>query len=330
MLYRIWAAEKEPAGGALPFPAKDKDLLHQDMREGVFLPLRLAAPGLDPKAADMVDRALAGLKDAAPVKRPPPAAFAELLQGSPSFFRELRGEELAKLEEERRRYEKKRKLAVGTRRFVARNSAVLAGAAAALVITVLIVNSFIASRRDRPNTAGMDSRQVVETYYNAFGSLDHTLMEACVMNKAGKGDIDMVTRFFVTTKVRQAYEYTAVAVIPARDWFEMGSPPTATPVMGVTDLALSPIAGDEAGDEIRYRARYVLWIPGPADEDEEGPAPIVAVPGPPPEQPAGQGTGPAAPALEFIPPLGYAFTDELSLVRHKGSWRITKIDRVPG
>ncbi|MDR2746696.1 MAG: hypothetical protein LBB77_04535 [Treponema sp.] len=335
MLYRILASEKTPEKGsgageqALPFPAKDKDLLHQDMREGVFLPLRLAAPGLDPKAADLADRALAGIKDGTAVQRPSPADFAELLKGPP-LFRELSGEELGKLEEERRRYEKKRKLAVETRRFVVRNTAVLAGIAAGLVIAILVINSFVAARRDRPNTAGMDSRQVVETYYDAFGELDHTLMEACVLNKAGKGDIDMVTRFFVTTKVRQAYEYTAAAVIPAQDWFEMGSPPTATPVIGVTDLKITPLGGDEAGDEVSYRARYILWIPGPADEHDEGPAPIVAVPGPAREQPAEQGTalppGTAAP-VEFIPPLGYSFTDELILVRHKGNWRIAKIDR---
>ncbi|MDR3160515.1 MAG: hypothetical protein LBU28_02755, partial [Spirochaetaceae bacterium] len=123
MLYRILVSGKDPAAAerTLPFPAQDKDLLHQDMREGVYLPARLAAPGLDPKAANLVDRALAGFKEA--VKRPPLTAFAELLKGSASFFRELQGEELAKLEEERRRYEKKRKLAVGTRRFVARNTA---------------------------------------------------------------------------------------------------------------------------------------------------------------------------------------------------------------
>jgi hypothetical protein len=334
MFYRILASEKERAtgGGALPFPARDTDLLHQDMREGVFLPLRLAAPGLDPGAASLADRALAGIKDkdVRAVKRPPQAAFAELLKGGP-LFRELNAEEQEKLEEERLRYEKKRKLTVGTRRFVLRNTAILSGVAAALIIAVLVVNSLISSRRDRPTTAGMDSRRVVETYYDAFGSLDHILMEACVLNKAGKGDIDMVTRFFVTTKVRQAYEYTSVAVISARDWFEMGAPPTTTPVIGVTDLAISPITGNEAGDEISYRAQYILWIPGPADENDEGPAPITAVPGPAPEQSAEPGTAPpgaAAPGLaEFIPPLGYSFTDELTLIRHKGDWRITKIDR---
>ncbi|MDR1252457.1 MAG: hypothetical protein LBK62_09860, partial [Treponema sp.] len=162
----------------------------------------------------------------------------------------------------------------------------------------------------------------------AFGSLDHTLMEACVLNKAGKGDIDLVTRYFVTTKVRQAYEYTSVAVIAAGDWFEMGAPPLGTPIFGVTDLNITRIAGEEAGDESRYRAAYILWMPGPAEEDGEGRSPIIAVPGPaqPAEPSQGPGTG-IAEAEEFIPPQGYSFTDTLTLTRHKGNWRISRIDR---
>jgi hypothetical protein len=341
MLYRILAAERAaaPDAGALPFPARDKDLLHQDMREGVFLPLRLAAPGLKPEAAEKVDRALAGIKEAMTVKRPPPAALGELLRGDP-LFRELDPGEQAKLEEERLRCEKKRKLAVGTRRFVVRNAAALTGIAAALAIVILVANSIIAARRDRPTTAGMDSRQVVETYYGAFGQLDHTLMEACVMNKAGKGDIDMVTRYFVTTKVRQAYEYLSVAVIPAQEWFDMGAPPTVTPIFGVTDLTIIRTAGDEAGDEISYRVKYVLWIPGPGDEIGEDLTPITAVPGPAPglstesAQSPAPGTEPspqipgAGGLVEYIPPRGYAFTDEITLIRHKDAWRISKINRI--
>ncbi|MDR0400261.1 MAG: hypothetical protein LBH51_04895 [Treponema sp.] len=339
MLYRILAAEKgaarldgKDAPPALPFPARNQDLLHQDMREGVFLPLRLAAPGLDPEAAGLVDQALAGLKGQPP--RPPLAAFARILEkpGGPTFFRELEGAEAEKLEEERRRFEKKRGLTVGTRRFVVRNSAILAGVLAALVFVLIIVNSMIVSRRNLPTTAGMDSLQVVETYYGAFGKMDHTLMEACVLNKAGKGDIDMVARYFVTSKVRQAYEYTTVAVIDAKDWFDMGAPPTGLPIFGVTDLSIARTAGHEDAGALNYRVEYILWIPGPGEDGGEDSVPIIAVPGPAQEQPAGTGLAPMAAGgpEEFIPPRGYPFTDELNLVLHKGNWRISNITRNTG
>jgi hypothetical protein len=336
MLYRILASEKASAGGedaapALPFPARDKDLLHQDMREGVFLPLRFAAPGLNLETADLVDRAAAGIKK--PVSRPSLEDFAKILEntGESAFFRELDGGELGKLQEERRRFEKKRKLTVGTRRFAARNTAVLAAAAAALVTVFIVANSIIAAQRDRPTTAGMDSRQVVETYYGAFGKLDHALMEACVLKRAGKGDIDMVARYFVTSKVRQAYEYTAEPALAAQDWFDMGAPPTSIPIFGVSDLNVARIAGGEAGGQLSYRAEYILWIPGPGEDDETGWTPITAVPGPVREQPAESGLPPGAAVLgpeDFIPPLGYPFIDELTLILHKGNWRISNITRI--
>ncbi|MDR1971593.1 MAG: hypothetical protein LBQ46_06690 [Treponema sp.] len=324
MLYRILAA-RGGEDAALPFPARDKDLLHQDMREAVFLPLRFAAPGLDPQAAELVDRAITGPKAGKPPGRRPSlrdlAGLLETAEGRPralnTFFQDLGAGEEEKLWEDRERFEKRRKVEVGTRRFVVRNTAILAGIAAALVITVLIVNSIIASNRDRPNTAGMDSRQVVETYYGAFGELDHMLMEACVTGKAGKGDIDMVTRYFVTAKVRQAYEYSAASAIAAKDWFQNGAPPVPALVFGVTDLAITRLAGDETGDETHYRTEYILWVPGAGDEDTEGSSPITAIPGP--ESPEA--------AEDFIPPRGYSFTDELTLTRLKGNWQISRIDR---
>ncbi|MDR0730773.1 MAG: hypothetical protein LBF63_03830 [Treponema sp.] len=331
--------------GALPFPSRDPEKLHQDMREGVFLPLGLAAPGLDPGIAGLADRAIAGLKgQQAP--RPSLEEFVELLgppagaAGRPpagvaarppaAFFRELSLRERGKLREERERYEKKRNLSVGTRRFLVRNTAIIGGIGAALAVVILFTSSMVSSRRSLPTTEGMDSREVVETYYGAFGALDHTLMEACVIKKAGKGDIDMITRYFVTSRVRQAYEFSSV-MVSAQDWFAAGAPPTAAQVLGVTDLDITWLAGDEDGEEQRYRVDYIIWLPG-TDEDSGG---IVAVPGPAPE-PApdsvpdtGFGAlGTAVVSLEdFIPPRGYPLIDDLTLIRHKGNWRISRIDR---
>jgi hypothetical protein len=224
---------------------------------------------------------------------------------------------MEKLREERGRYEKKRGLTVKTRRFVIRNTAIIAGVAAVLLIVGLFVNSMIASRRGLPTTGGMESRQVVETYYGAFGALDHTLMEACVINKAGKGDIDMVTRYFVTSRVRQAYEYGNVTFMSARDWFASGSPPTGAQIFGVTDLGITRLGGTEFDDEIRYRTEYILWVSGVQEAGDADPEGIVAEP------------GPGEPVADFVPPLGYAFTDDLTLTRHKGNWRISAIDRQP-
>ncbi|MDR1024615.1 MAG: hypothetical protein LBL56_02730 [Treponema sp.] len=353
MLYRILAGTVETHGfqgagltesaglpdrtGALPFPSRDTEKLHQDMRESVFLPLGLAAPGLDPHAADLVDRAIAGLKGKL-APRPSPAELAELLgppgteretgRGPASFFRDLNVEEREKLREERERSEKKQNFKVGTRRFLVRNTAIITGITAALAVVIIFANSMAASRRSLPTTTGMDSLQVVETYYGAFGALDHTLMEACVINKAGKGDIDMITRFFVTSRVRQAYEFGSV-MFSAQDWFDAGAPPTSAQIIGVTDLKVTRVRGNEDDAELRYQAEYIIWIPGGMAGEEEDSGGIVAVPGPAPELPAEAGLGELVPAVEeeFIPPRGYPLIDDLTLIRHKGNWRISVIDR---
>jgi hypothetical protein len=149
------------------------------------------------------------------------------------------------------------------------------------------------------------------------------------MNRAGKGDIDMVTRYFVTSRVRQAYEYSAGTALSAQEWFALGAPPTSAQVFGVTDLEIARIAGDESGDQMRYRAEYIIWIPGMVEEGEDGPAAIAAPPGSEVTAPenAAPGAAAAAGVEEFIPPRGYRFTDELTLIRHKGNWRISNINR---
>jgi hypothetical protein len=315
--------------GTPPFPNRDRDLLHQDIREGVFLPARLAAPGLDEKIAALVDQAIASSKNsssrnASEKKRPGLTAFGEILgpvhsRGVRSFFRALDEAEAAKIAEEKAQFQKKKNLSVNTRRFVIRNVSIITGICVAVLIAVLIARSIVVGQANLPTTAGMESAEVVQAYYAAIGDLDHTLMDACVIKKAGKGDIEMVTNLFVMSRVRQAYEYTAGGTIPAQQWLDSGAQPTESQVFGVSDLAVRKIRGDESGDEIRYRSSFILWLPGqmgsPAgDEDAESIDDDFI------DDDLNAGAGP-------VLPKGYPFTDELTLIRHKGNWRIAEIVR---
>jgi hypothetical protein len=320
MLYRIFS-------GVRPFSGGDEEVQHQNVREGVFLPLNLAAPGLDGKTAALIDAALeGGKKDSGQSRRPDPVLFRECLESMPgaashgaagktaAFFHPLAEAEQAKIRQEAARFWKKKNTTVQTRRFVIRNTALILGMAAAILFAVLIGRSIAAGRAALPTTTGMDSVQVIRAYYDAFGSLDHQMMEAAVMQKAGKADIDMVTSFFVISRVRQAYEYTASPVIPAQEWRDSGSPSAGAPVFGVSDLAIAKISGDEEGEEMRYRVSYILWIPDSSGEaEDESPADVS---GPESSNPA-----------QAAPPLPYSHTDELTLIRHKGNWRITEINR---
>jgi hypothetical protein len=323
LLYRVLAGQN-------PFPNRDKDLLHQDIREGVFLPLRFAAPGLDGPLAELIDKALAaskssGKRNSTEGERPSLRELGAALgptgpKEAASFFHPLDELEQTRLAGGRAQFEKKRNLTVNTRRFVIRNSAILGGSVVAFIAVILVVNSIIAARKDLPTTKGMEPVQVIETYYNAFGELDHTLMDACVTNKAGKRDIEMVTNFFVLSRVRQAYESIPETMISARKWQERGSVPVATQVFGVTDLDIRRIGGDEDTGEVRYRAAYKLWLPAELSaQDLE--SPTGQQDSDPPDT-AGSFAG-----MPLTLPQGHSLTDELTLVRRKDDWHIVALER---
>ena len=319
LLYRVFA-------GAAPFPAQEELTLRQDMRELNFLPVRFAAPGLDEKLAGFIQKALSPAAGTAGGADGGPQSSAALLRqllaivkptgavvsNAASFFHPLSPEERLRLTKEKDLFLKKKNLAIKTRRFVIRNTAVIAGAATALLIALLVTRSVIKSRAEGPTTRGMDSAQVVQGYYTAFGRLDHQLMEACVSKGAGKSDIEMVVNLFVISKVRQAYETGAAPpLISAEEWRDSGAGPVDSQVFGITDLKIERLSGNETTDEIRYRAAYTLWLPQGRQEEESPDA------------------GDPETAETGRLPQGVHYTDELTLVRNRGNWRIAEINRVP-
>jgi hypothetical protein len=307
MLYRIVCGEP-------PYPNNEAEGLYSDLREGVYIPPRLAAPGLDKRMADLMERALAPVS--AGITRPSLAEFAGIL-GPPlsgekeRFFHELSGEERTKLEAERERFSRKKTTAVKTRRFIRRNTAVIGGVIIGLTVLALVIGNIVNGNRNRPSTRGMEPREVIAAYYGAFETLDHTLMEACVTNKAGKGDVDMIMNMFVISKVREAYEMRS-PIIPAQLWLDAGGAPTDLTVVGVTDLRLEGEDEDGSDGEVRYRADYTLWLPENMTQDTPGE----------PLDPAG--------AMDDIPavmPAGTVITDDVRLVFRKDAWQIAEIQR---
>jgi hypothetical protein len=180
------------------------------------------------------------------------------------------------------------------------------GSLAAVVIVILIVNSVIKSR-SALSTAGMEPVQVIESYYNSFGKLDHSWMEACVINGAGKDDINMVMNLFVVSKLRQAYEYSVQSsFISAKEWLEMGGGQVKFQVFGAADLQIA------VSSEAQYRVDYTLWVPGEAEAEPE----------------SVQDAMTDRKAVEYLPPKAFHRTDFVTLVPKKGNWRISEIRRV--
>jgi hypothetical protein len=301
MLYRILCGEP-------PYPAEDIERLRADIREGVYTPPSLAVPGLDAGTAGLITNALAPVS--ASVRRPSLEEFGGKLgpplSGGPErFFHPVSDEKRAKIQADRKQFDRKKAARTKTRRFLRRNTAVIGGVIIALAAAVLVSGGIIKGRGDLPTTRGMSPREVVAAYYSGFETLDHTLMEACVTDKAGKGDINMVMNLFVISKVREAYEMKR-PVIAAREWLDSGAVPTDLTVAGVTGLRIEGVDEDERDGEVRYRADYTLWLPGAYTDGAEIPAETADVPAPPGRN---------------------DITDELRLILRKDAWRIAEIER---
>jgi hypothetical protein len=307
MLYQVFS-------GSVPFPNQDINVLRQDIREGVFFPLRFASPGLDSKLVALISGAIGFFTQNQQKKASTTSDLRQLRDflGPPgsekasAYVHSLSAEEQEKLKLEQARFKKKNALTVKTKRFVIRNTTIIAVIVASLLGVGLIVRSVITERSNGPTTKGMTPVKVVETYYKAIGVLDHQQMEACVIGKTGKADIEMVINYFVISKVRQAYEMSGPGVISAQEWIDAGAIPTEATVFGVSDLQVEAQDQDETDGEVSFTASYLMWVPetdAPADES------------------AGVPTK-AANLSRSIP-----ITDEIRLVLHKEAWRITEIKR---
>jgi hypothetical protein len=317
MLYRVFT-------GTLPFSAEDKSLLHQDMRDGNFLPIRFAVPGLDARLAALIQNALVPVRTKDGKIADGLALLEEILEfmrtqpvSTVSLIQPLSGVDQLLLEKKKKQYLKIKTASITTKRFVARNTAILAGCLAAIVAVALGAYSCAQSRAHLPSTAGMDPVQVVESYYYAMADLDHQMMEACVSGGAGKSDIRMVINFFVINKTSQSYGLNAPPIFTsAHKWQESGKGPTEIPVFGPADLRLEWLGGSEENGEIHYRVHYTFWVPAQlADEDM-----------PPPETALPQET-PESNITEDDLSLPYLRSDLLTLIHKKGNWRISEIKR---
>ena len=293
MLYRIFCASDAFSGTRM-------EEIHQNIREGVFLPPNLALPALDPEMSELICRSIGRKTRNELEKRPTPNEIKEFI-GPPasrqlsSWLRTLDTNEITKISAEKARYIKKNALTVKTRRFVTRNRIIIIASIAVIAFIGFVIRDLVKNRSVNI-TKGMSPIEVAIAYYNAFGELDHALMENCVRGKAGKEDIDMVLNLFVISRVRQAYDIYSDSFIPAQKWIDEGSPATDKIVFGITGLVTSGFTMNE--EKANLTAEYMLWTPN-YNEGENSTIPESNV-----------------------------CIDELDFILYKGAWRISNIKRI--
>ncbi|WP_304239528.1 hypothetical protein [Gracilinema caldarium] len=337
--------------GTFPFPVsedtepeKAKEHLVQDMRDGFCKSAMLAAPRLLPEVTALLDSILCPEKDSPKGLEDLAALLGEPgSKGLADFYKDVESRE-TELEEQKRNH-KRREFRIGTQRFLKKYKyALIAGVGTALAL-VIIIQSIISDQQKRPTTRGLAPLQVAEAYYRAFNTLDHQMMDACVAQGAGKGDIEAVMNLFVISRVREAYERKTTVLDP-ETWKSQGSPATDATIFGITDLNLqqrTEIPGQpEQGATCQIEATYAFYYPEPQNEmghtpstgpsvtpsaAEARPALSPEFPSTPPSEPP-QSEPTPAPSPAPHPALRIdKRKDILTLEWMRDRWRIAAIER---
>ena len=116
-----------------------------------------------------------------------------------------------------------------------------------------ILRNVLAPRRTR----GFTPIQVVEAFYDSKNTLDHELMEDCVIGNSGKAEINETIHIFLIEKQYIVYDQKDY-VVPADDWAENGRPVLNPPywVHGVADLSINEVA---PLPEPEFLVEYERW-----------------------------------------------------------------------
>jgi len=242
--------------------------IFQDMRDGIFMPVHVAAPTLNKNLASLIQSALTLPCEDNKSKVSAAEILTDLLKiltdtdkktvSIASLFQTLNDEESMRIEKDKKRYLFKQNVVVKTKRFCVQNRGLLIGLTAGIVFLFIVLFSTLERIASRPTTAGMLPDSVVYAYYNAFSSLDFDLMEACI-NGANNVDVNAAVSLTAIIKTRQAYDGNMSGTVPAQVWKNNGGELPAPNVFGVTDLSLIIVSGSENEGEIVFRAEYTLW-----------------------------------------------------------------------
>ena len=186
-----------------------------------------------------------------------------------------------------------------TRTFWEKNWKIIAIAAAGVAVAGAVLGSILSGVFAPRATRGYPPRKVVETFYTSINSMNHALMEDCVVDKAGKGEVNEAMNLYVLSRVQMGYEGKS-NTLPADQWDQAGRPAlkAGTAVYGVTDLEITKQSDEPAPV---FLVSYQKWSPDTGDSDLDG---------------------------TTLRTVRRKIVDRASLRRDKGDWVIFRLDRL--
>ena len=278
--------------GAFPFQGESTEDIHEQMRKLEILSPAEAAPGTSAQASQMIMAALSrsrrgiptleewarGLQDwqkDGALKKAPPAGATARPRAVRKFQRRL---------------------------FWEKNWRTALIIAAAVVVVGAGAGSILKGVLAPRVTRGFAPAQVVRAFYSSMNTLDHMTMTACVINGAGKDEINEVTNLYVISRVSTGYEGRS-NIVSAEEWDKAGRPSIPSPrtLYGVTGLSIKQ---EQTEPLPVFLVSYDKWTPLPGGNETAS------------NQPAG-------PRYE-----GHSVQDRVFLKKDRGDWVIYRMDRL--
>jgi hypothetical protein len=257
LLYRIIL-------GRYPFEADSEEEVHNLIRQARLMPLSLIEPGF---REDLSRQILSGLNRG---QEPAPTLeqWQEIVDQAKQEGLHRDITEMEREQVRRKALQEERKIDQAYRRkvFWQKYWKTVTIVAAAIIVAGALTGSLLKTILAPRATRGFTPREVVQTYYQSMNELNHTVMEDCVVEGAGKETIREVVNIYVLSRVSLGYEGRS-HIIPADAWDAQGRPELTAPqtVYGITDLEIEQERGEP---EPVFRARYTKWVPEPAEESQ--------------------------------------------------------------
>jgi hypothetical protein len=280
--------------GAFPFTGESPEDIHEQMRKLEILSPAEAAPGVGEEASQLIMAALARSRR----KRPDLDEWVESLRAwrkDGALRNAAAGVTTSASPTAQKRFHR--------RVFWEKNWRTALIIAGVVIVIGFGLGSILRNVLAPRVTRGYSPQKVVRTFYESMNRLDQLTMGACVVDGAGKGDINEVTNLYVISRVSTGYEGRS-NIVAADAWDKAGRPPIPFPqtLYGVTGLVIAP---EKPEPTPVFLVTYDKWTPVPASDTAT------------PNQQQ------SSPRYE-----GHAVQDRVFMKKDRGDWVIYRIDRV--
>ena len=146
------------------------------------------------------------------------------------------------------------------KRFLRKNRTSLTVGSLVVILLCIFTTSVINDNKNKPNTLGLSSEEVVYQFYKGINTLDNNLIDSVGPRKVTQDYSNTLSGVFVSGKMREAYEQVPPILSPAqwicaRNGLELWL--FGTSRLSITTV-IAPPTTPVIGDLAEYEAHYYL------------------------------------------------------------------------